>query len=74
LTASRLKIKKEGVMNIGGLGTTELVIVLLIVVVLFGGSRVGKILRETGTGLRELRKALREGEEENENNDGTRYE
>ncbi len=41
----------------------ELLIVLLIVLVLFGGGRVGKLGGELGTALREFRRGLN-GEDE----------
>ncbi len=40
-----------------------LIIVLVIVLVLFGGGRVGKLGGELGTALREFKRALGEGEE-----------
>ncbi len=40
-----------------------LIIVLLIVLVLFGGGRVGRLGGELGTALREFKRALNEGEE-----------
>ncbi len=40
----------------------ELLIVLLIVLVLFGGGRVGKLGGELGTALREFRRGLNGGE------------
>ena len=40
------------------LGPTELIIVLLIVVVLFGVGRLGKIGSELGRGIREFRAGL----------------
>ncbi len=47
-----------------GLGTNELVIILLIVVVLFGGRKIPEILRGLGQGLREFKTASREDPEE----------
>ena len=44
------------------IGPTELLIVLVIVVILFGGGRIAKLGGELGHGLREFRKGL-EGEE-----------
>ncbi|HLF00969.1 MAG TPA: twin-arginine translocase TatA/TatE family subunit [Anaerolineales bacterium] len=41
------------------LGAPELMIVLLIVIVLFGVGRIGKIGSDLGHGLREFRSALR---------------
>jgi sec-independent protein translocase protein TatA len=40
------------------LGGTELIILLLIVVVLFGVGRIGKIGGELGRGIREFRQGL----------------
>ncbi len=41
------------------IGPTELIIILIIVLVLFGVGRVGKIGSELGTAVREFRKGLR---------------
>jgi sec-independent protein translocase protein TatA len=47
------------------LGPTELTIILLIVVLLFGAGRIGKIAGELGTGLRYFKAGLKgDGEEE----------
>ena len=40
------------------LGPTELIIILLVVVLLFGVGRIGKIAGELGRGIREFRKGL----------------
>lgn len=40
------------------LGPTELTIILIIVILLFGVGRIGKIAGELGSGLREFRKAV----------------
>jgi sec-independent protein translocase protein TatA len=40
------------------IGPTELIIILLIVVVLFGTGRVGKILGELGSGIRSFKEGL----------------
>ena len=39
-------------------GPTELIIILVIVIVLFGVGRIGKITGELGQGVREFRKGL----------------
>lgn len=43
---------------IGGVGTTELLIVMGIVILLFGVGRIGKIFGELGTGLRQFREGI----------------
>ncbi|MBL7164769.1 MAG: twin-arginine translocase TatA/TatE family subunit [Anaerolineales bacterium] len=50
-----------------GLGPTELIIILVIVIVLFGVGRVSKIGGELGSAIREFRAGVssdKEGEEE----------
>ncbi len=47
------------------LGGTELIIVLVIVVVLFGAGRIGKIGGELGRGIREFRQGV-SGEHESD--------
>ena len=46
------------------LGPAELVIILAIVVVLFGASRIGDIGGSIGRGIREFRREVKEGEKE----------
>jgi len=48
------------------LGPFELAIIALIVVVLFGASRIGDIGGSIGRGIREFRKEVKEGEQEPE--------
>jgi sec-independent protein translocase protein TatA len=50
----------------GSLGTTELIIILVIVLLIFGVGRVSKIGSELGTGIREFRKGLNEATEGDE--------
>ncbi len=48
------------------LGAPELLIILAIVVVLFGATRIGDIGKGIGRGIREFRREVREGQEETE--------
>ncbi len=48
------------------LGATELIIILVIVIVLFGVGRIGKIAGEMGSGIRAFRKGIKGDEEEQE--------
>ena len=41
-----------------GLGPTELIIILIIVIILFGAGRVGKIGCELGTAIREFKAGI----------------
>lgn len=53
--------------NVGflDLGTPELVLILLIVLLLFGGTKLPKLSRSLGESMRELRKGL-DGNEKSE--------
>jgi sec-independent protein translocase protein TatA len=48
------------------LGPTELIIILIIVILLFGVGRIGKIAGELGGGIRAFRDGLKEEDEEGE--------
>ena len=50
----------------GSLGAPELLIILAIVVVLFGASRLSGLGKGLGRGIQDFRKELREGHEEDE--------
>ncbi len=47
------------------LGTTELIIILVIVILLFGVGRIGKIASELGKGIRSFQSGLK-GDEKTE--------
>ena len=49
-----------------GLGTTELIIILVIVILLFGVGRVGKIAGELGSGIRAFKDGLNTEDEKKE--------
>jgi sec-independent protein translocase protein TatA len=52
------------------LGPLELVIILIILLLLFGVGRIGKIAGELGTGVRSFRQGLKSPEEEAEKETG----
>jgi sec-independent protein translocase protein TatA len=41
------------------LGPTELIIILVIVIILFGAGRIGRIAGELGSGIRNFREGLK---------------
>ncbi len=43
---------------------TQWIIILVIILVLFGGSKIPEIMRGMGSGMREFKKGLREDDEE----------
>ena len=51
---------------LGGFGITELLIVLVIVLVLFGVGRISKIAGEMGSGIKAFKDGLQGSEDEEE--------
>ena len=51
------------------LGVQELVVILIIVIVLFGGSRLAGIGKALGTSMREFKKEVNRNENDDEKND-----
>lgn len=51
------------------LGPTELIIILVIIIVLFGVGRIGKIAGELGSGIRAFKEGLQGDEKEEEKKD-----
>jgi sec-independent protein translocase protein TatA len=50
----------------GSLGTTELIIILVIVLLIFGVGRISKIAGEMGSGIRAFKEGLQGDEEQPE--------
>lgn len=51
-----------------GLGTTELVIIAFVVVLLFGGKKLPQLGRSMGSAITNFKKGLKDNTEENKNN------
>ena len=49
------------------LGGAEWIIILVIVVVLFGGGRIARLGGELGTAIKEFRRGLNDGDKKNAN-------
>ncbi len=54
----------------GSLGAPELLIILAIVVVLFGATRIGDIGKGIGRGIREFRREIKDGDVVDEGEEG----
>lgn len=55
----------------GGLGWPELLVILVIVLVLFGASRLPGIAKSLGSSAREFRRGLDEGEDDSDASDSS---
>lgn len=47
-----------------GLGSTELIIILVIVIILFGVGRISKLGKEMGSGIKSFREGMKEDDED----------
>jgi len=54
-----------------GLGTPELLLILAIVLLLFGGSKLPQLSRSIGTSIKELRKGVDDGFKDEKNTKDT---
>lgn len=54
-----------------GMGTPELVIILVIVLLLFGGKKLPELSRSIGTSIKELRKGIDDGKDKPSQNPPT---
>lgn len=52
------------------IGTTELVVIVVVILVLFGATAIPKFARSLGEAKKEFSKALKEGEDESKNSSG----
>jgi sec-independent protein translocase protein TatA len=56
---------------IAGLGTPEIIIIGLVILLLFGVGRIGKIAGELGGGIRSFKEGLKGGDEKAEEEEKT---
>lgn len=55
------KYRKEvGINMLSGIGTTEIVVIALVLLVLFGGKKLPELARGMGDSIKEFRKAVNE--------------
>ena len=54
---------RKGPIRMGNLGVSELVIILLIVIVIFGATRLPQLGKGLGEGIRNFKSSLKTGED-----------
>ena len=47
---------------LGSIGATEIIIIALIVVLLFGGKKIPELMKGLGSGIKEFKNAAKDGE------------
>ncbi len=47
---------------LGAIGAPEIIIILIIVILLFGGRKIPELMKGIGQGMKEFKKASREGD------------
>jgi len=52
----------EYLIILGALGPTELILIALVVILLFGGRKIPELMKGIGQGMKEFKKASREGD------------
>ena len=53
-------------MLIGGLGTPEIIIIALIVLLLFGGKKIPELMKSVGKGIKSFKKGMNEDDDKTE--------
>lgn len=61
-----------GTLLIFGLGMTEILIILLLVLLLFGGRRIPELLRGLGRGIRGFKEEMKDGDGKGAENKDTK--
>jgi sec-independent protein translocase protein TatA len=54
----------SNIVLLGSVGPTEIIVILLLVLILFGSKRIPEIAQSLGKGIREFKKSMREIETE----------
>lgn len=52
----------ETLVILGAIGAPEIIVILIIVILLFGGRKIPELMKGIGQGMKEFKKASREGD------------
>jgi len=53
---------------LGSIGPTELILILLIVIIIFGAKKLPELGKSIGEGIKNFKKSINEGKSEDKNN------
>ena len=59
-----MSLLSPDLLAIFGLGTTELIIILVIIMLLFGGAKLPSLAKGLGQSIKEFKKAAKEGDDD----------
>jgi len=58
----------------GNLGTAEIIIIILVILIFFGAKKIPELAQGVGKGMREFKKALKDVDEDVKNTSGNKEE
>lgn len=58
-----VKINKMNTVLLGMFGTQEIIIIAIVVILLFGAKKIPQLMRGVGSGIKEFKDGMKEGEE-----------
>jgi sec-independent protein translocase protein TatA len=64
---NNINFKENKLKKMGNLGATEIILILLVVVLLFGGRKIPELMKGIGQGMKEFKKASRLEDEDKSN-------
>lgn len=64
LHLSKISTMIKASLIIGAIGPQQIILILVIVLLLFGGRKIPELMRGLGSGIKEFKKATKEDEEE----------
>jgi len=56
------------ILPLGMLGTTEIILIVAIILLMFGGRKIPELMRGLGTGIKEFKNAAKEQPDEKQEN------
>ena len=63
----------HAVLFFGAIGPQQVILILVIVLLLFGGRKIPELMRGLGSGIKEFKKATKEEEEEESQKEKTNF-